>query len=286
MPVNWLGNQITFGVWLDPDSKGKKFVWVRAKKDDTIRLIAARRGHRELAHEIVTLNKGRDVLPHPKPRPGHRHPPIPRLRTMTQKLRAGARIKLPGNMGPGSFFSVNAGDNPPKLTAGYAKYDTVDVPGRTGISRFLGYDPIAIDIPIQFENYGAQEGATIESNIRVLERMAGRGDYPGAAIGAPAVISISATDAVGNPLPLLPPPYQWTPNHQNAPLWRISNIVWDDGALRNDNGYRVRQTGTVTVTQYTPVQFVERSISKRAFLYPSPKTHSHGGGHGKGHGNT
>jgi hypothetical protein len=275
MPTNWLGEQITFGVWSDPDSKTRKYVWVRASRNETIKQMAARRGHTSEVATIVQLNKGRDVLPHPKRKPHHSAPPVPKLRTATQHLRAGARIKLPGNMGPGSYFSVNAGAEPPLVKAGYAKYDVVDIPGRIGLNRFLGYDPIAVDIAVQFENYAAGEGAQIEQNIRTLERMAGRGDYPGAAVGPPAVVSVSASDAQGNPVPLLPPDYQWFPNHQNAPLFRITAIAWDAGALRNDAGFRTRQTGTITITQYTPVEYVERSVSRRAFLIPARKTPHH-----------
>jgi hypothetical protein len=269
MPTNWAGQMITFAAEIDPDSSTNKLVLVKALKGDTIRKVAARRGHPELAASIVTLNKGRDLLPHPKRQPGHKAPPIPKLRSATQVLRTGAVVRLPGILKAGEFLSVNAGDEPPVVKAGYAKYDVVDVPGRIGISRFLGYDPIAIDIPVQFENYAAGLGGTIETNIQILERMAGRGDYPGAAVGPPAVIRISARDAHGNAVPLIPPDYQWSSQHQHAPLFRISTIVWDAGAQRNDTGYRVRQTATVTVTQYTPLQTVIRSVARRTQTIPS-----------------
>jgi len=272
MPVGWLGQQITFASEFDPDENYSKYVWVRAQgKKDTIRKIVARRGHPEWAGTVLSLNKGRDVLPHPKRRPGQKRPPIPKLRSVTQTLRQNVTIRLPGTMKKGQSFSVHAGDKAPHITAGYAKYDTVGVPGRIGINRFDGYDPIQMDIPIQFENYGDGAGAQIESNIQMLERMAGRGDYPGAAIGPPSVIRVSVTDGQGNIVPLIPPNYQWSPQNQTAPLWRISGIAWDDNPLRNDNGYRVRQACVVTVTQYTPLVFQQRSVTKRAVSKPKPK---------------
>jgi len=264
MPVSAIGQQITFAVEYDADDPPPAVVWIRAKHGDTIAKIAGRRGHPEWKADILALNKGRDVLPHPKRQPGHKAPPIPRLRNVKQTLRTGASIRLPGQMKGGTYLNVTAGDNPPKITAGYAKYDTVDVPGRVGLSRFDGYDPIQMDIPIQFENYAAQVGATIEDNIVILERMAGRGKYPGSHVGPPAVIRVSVTDNHGNVVPLIPPNYQWSQKNQTAPLWRISAITWDDGALRNDAGFRIRQTATVTVTQYTPLNYVERSVTRRA----------------------
>ena len=94
----------------------------------------------------------------------------------------------------------------------------------------------------------------------------------GAAITS--VVRISATDAHGNIVPLIPPDYQWSHHHQHAPLFRISSISWDTGPLRTSLGYRVRQTATVTVTQYTPLTFVKRSVAQRTATIPS-KTSRH-----------
>lgn len=269
---DWMGQYISFAAELDPDANYSQYIWVRAQgKADTIRKIAARRGHPEWAQDILTLNKGRDVLPHPKRKPHTKTPPIPKLRAITQVLRPNVTIRLPGTMKQGEYLNVHAGDKPPHITAGYAKYEVVDVPGRVGLNKFDGYDPISIDIPIQFENYAAAEGGVIETNIQILERMAGRGDYPGAAYGPPAVIRVSATDTAGNIVPLLPPNYQWSPQNQSAPLFRISGIDWDDNPLRNATGYRIRQAATVTIAQYTPLVFITRSVTQRAKAKPKKK---------------
>ena len=270
---------VTFGAELDPDSSYSRYVWVRARKGDTIHAIAGRRAHPELAADILALNRGADVLPHPTRKPRQKAPPVPKLRTIKQVLRANAAIRLPGIMRDGEFFSVHAGDNPPIITSGYAKYDTVDVPGRLGINRFLGYDPLVMSIPIQFENYAdrfdasghnvGNSGLAVERDIQILERFAGRGDYPGAALGPPAVLRISTTDSTGNVVPLIPPDYQWSQQHRQAPLFRITGISWDAGALRTDDGYRMRQSATVTVTQYTPLVFVQRSVAARTATIPS-----------------
>jgi hypothetical protein len=265
MATNWVGQQITFATEIDPDSHYSAYTIIKARPHDTIAKLAARWGHPEWKQQILLLNRGRDLLPHPHRKRGQKVGRVPVLRNVNQQLRAGAGVRVPGVMRKGLSFNVNAGDNPPKITGGYAKFDVVDVQGRVGINRFLGYDPLSIDIPIQFENFADQVGSLIEDNIAALERMAGRGDYPGAAYGPPAVIRVSVmTD--GNPpkvVPLIPAQYQYSDQHQNAPLYRITGIAWDDGAIRNAAGFRIRQTATVTVTQYTPLQFVQRSVTQR-----------------------
>jgi hypothetical protein len=83
------------------------------------------------------------------------------------------------------------------------------------------------------------------------------------------VLRVSATDKHGNVVPLIPADYQWSEQHQNAPLFRISAIAWDASPLRNHRGHRIRQLATVTVTQYTPLHFIERSVSRRTRHLPS-----------------
>lgn len=273
MPSDAKGQLVNFASVADPDATYSNYIWVRAQgNNDTIKKIAARRSQPELAAAILQLNLGRDVLPHPRRKPHQKVPPIPTLKSITQVLRPQVTIKLPGTMAQGFFFSVHAGDKPPVVKKAYAEYDTVAVPGRIALNRFLGYPPIEMDIDIQFEAFGDEGNApgwimgqgSIEDRITALERMGGRGLYPGSGYGPPAVIVVNTTDNAGNIVPLIPLAYQWTPQHQNAPMFRITGIVWDDtDQLRNDAGYRVRQKATVTVTQYTPLVFIQRSVSVR-----------------------
>ena len=101
-----IGQLITFAAEIDPDASYTRYVWVRARAHDTIAAIAARRGHPELAASILALNKGADVLPHPKRKPHQKVSAVPRLHTITQTLRAGAAIRLPG----GQFVGVELDD--------------------------------------------------------------------------------------------------------------------------------------------------------------------------------
>lgn len=267
MPANVYGQQITFASQLDPDQSYTRYVYVRAGKGDTVRKIASKRGHPELVGQILSLNKKVRL-------PNHHY-----LRSASQVLKAGTLLRLPGTLKQQDFFSVLCGDERPIIKSGYAKYDTVDRPGRVGLNRFLGYDPIEMDIAVQFENYADDNGGPIESQIAQLERMAGRGNYGGAADGPPAVIRISVTDNNGNVVPLIPPNYQWSPKNPTAPLYRISGITWDAGALSDEQGRRIRQGATVTVKQYTPLTLVKRSATQRSRA-KSKKSKNVTSGHG------
>jgi len=272
---------INFSSLADPDATYSHYTWATAQgHQDTIKKMAARRGQPELADIILRLNLGRDVLPHSRPKPHQRRPPTPKLKSTTHYLRPGARIKLPGTMRPGFYFSVLAGDKPPVIKKAYAEFDVVAVPGRVGINRFLGYPPIEMDIDIQFSSAtdmggshaGAYHGrASIEQRITTLERMAGRGRFQGSGFGPPAVIVVSTTNDAGDIVPLIPFAYQWTPQHPNAPAFRITAIAWDDAdVMRNESGFRTRQKATITLTEYTPLRFIHRSTAVR-FQMSVPK---------------
>jgi hypothetical protein len=260
MPVSRLGQLITFAIETDADQHFENYAWVNLRVGDTVRKVAARRGHPELASTIAKMNGVRHVgtvlLHHPR-RKRDRH-----------------RLKVPGTLRQGGSFSVLAGDGPPTITAGYAKSTVQDRPGRTGIAQFVGYDPMQMDIPVRFDVVSTDNtrsgpyGADLEAQIALLERMAGRGNFPGAATGPPAVIRISSTDSLGRVVPLIPKNYQWSSTNSHAPVWRISDIQWDntvpDGVRRNAHGNRILQKATITVQQYKSISFKERSATTRS----------------------
>jgi hypothetical protein len=233
--------------------------WITVHAGDTVQRIAANHGHPELARTIAKLNGIRSVkrvLRHHPKRKGDLH-----------------RVKLPGRMKKSWGFSVLAGSSPPSVVSGYAKLTTTDRPRRTGISTFVGYDPIVMEIPIMLSTVSGETAAGIETICGRLEAMAGRGDFEGAARGAPPVLRISTTDANGAVVPLIPHNYQWADDNANAPLWRVGSsnggnpIQWGTQpgteVMRNRDGQRRLQTATVTVEQYTSVQLASRSVTTR-----------------------
>jgi len=144
--------------------------------------------------------------------------------------------------------------------------------GRKGINQFTGYNPLQMDVPIQFEDYASGDGTAVERDIRILERMAGRGTYSGAAVGPPDVIRLSVIDNHSRVVPLIPVSYQWVPKvNPSPPTWRISGIAWDANPLSDDSGNRIRQKAVVTVTEFTPVLIVQRSATVRAKAKAKPK---------------
>ena len=244
MPRSSQGQLLTFAVEISADETFSAYIWLRAKKGDTPRKIAGKRGHPDQGVVIAKLNK---------------------IRSEWTKIKPGRRIRIPGNLKQGDSFDVLPQDmQRPQVTAGYATYQNVARIGQLGINQFMGYDPLALSLPVQFEATGAKTGDNVEADITTLERMAGRGNYKGAASGPPAVIRISVTDAYGKIVPLVASNYQWSPQNPSAPLWRVSGIDWDTGPLSNNAGKRIRQLATVTLTQYTPIVLAERSATVRS----------------------
>jgi hypothetical protein len=249
MPVSSLGQLITFATEQDADMKHPEYIWVQVKVGDTVRKIAARRGHPEDARAIAKLNKIRSVtrvLLHRPKRQGDR-----------------TRIRVPGTLRRSDVFHVLAGDSPPRLVAGYQKLTVIDRPGRTGLTHFEGYDPLTMEVPIRFEQFIGRDGEGVEERIARLERMAGRGNFKGASAGSAAIIRIATTDNAGHVIPLVPPNFQWSQQNPSAPQWRIADIDWDENPIRDDDGNRIRQGAVVTVMQHTRLTLEVRSVSRR-----------------------
>lgn len=249
MPKARLGQLITFAVEADADRKAPEFIWVATKVGDTIKKIASRRGHPEDARRIAELNLVRSVNQVLHHKPKHK--------------KDKTRIRVPGTLRRADRFSVLAGEQPPRVVSGYQKLETIDRPGRTGITHFTGYDPITMEVPIQFEGY-IERDATIEDRIATLERMAGRGDFKGASAGPAPILRLSTTDNTGRIIALIPPNFQWSPQNPSAPLWRIADLEWDEDPLRDDRGNRIRQKAVVTVQQHTKVSLEVKSAAQRS----------------------
>jgi hypothetical protein len=278
MPSSGLGQLITFAIESDEDRRFESWRWVEVHHGDTVARIAARYGHPEDARAIADANGIRSIqsVLHAG-RSGQSWGGLSAGVEWAQAhgLMKGSirRIKVPGELTSDASFSVLAGDRAPRIVGGYAKLSTVDRPDRVGLTKFDGYDPITMEVPIRFEAPpGSREGVDIEDDIQLLEWMAGRGVGEGAGVGPPPVIRLSTTDASGRVVPLIPANYQFSKQNPSAPLWRIQNpIDWDDEPLRNGGGNRIRQLATVTLYQHTVVKLATRSAAARHKAKKKPK---------------
>lgn len=182
------------------------------------------------------------------------------IRSILFKMKPGRKLIIPAPYAPLDVrtsvignFDVTAGDTAPKVTAGYAKYETEDRPMRTGLTMFTGYDPMTLEIPVLFDAFATRKGLDLERDIALLERMAGRGIFKGAGVGFPGYVNVSSTDNAGRIVPLIPRALQAHPQNPSPPKWVVSNIDWDDDAIRNREGNRIRQKATITLMQYVAV---------------------------------
>jgi len=248
---------ISFAVERGGDARFEGTRTIRVRKGArTIKKIAANRGHPELAPKIKQMNH---------------------VRSAYKKLKIGRALKVPDKLSAEFFFHVRAGDTAPTIIQGYAQIDTVNRSERSALSVFSGFNPIVMQIPIRFEGvdrdhrYGFQmsDGSGVENDIAELERMAGRGNFPGAAVGPSSIIRVSTTGTNGNPIPLIPLNYQWTKNNPNAPVWWISDIEWDADPIRNPHtGERVRQLCVVELTQYVRPVTAGSVVTRRKHRNP------------------
>ena len=230
MPVNDYGQLITFSIERGSDQNFSGYSHVRVtKRLDTCRKIAAWRGQPDMARRIADLNG---------------------IRSVTKKLKVGRSIRVPDRLRRSASFSALSGDEPPRITGGYAKIESVDRPLRAGMSVFTGYDPTTMEVALRFEAWLTGEGLLMERDIDLLEQMAGRGNIGGQGVGSPPLVQVSTTNPIGHIVPLIPAGYQWTREGHNAPLWWVSGLDWGTGALRDDDGNRVRADCTVTLTEY------------------------------------
>jgi hypothetical protein len=238
-----LGQTIIFAIEWSEDDKFGGWHKVEVKVGDTVRKLT--KAHPEMIPAVLHRNGIRSATQNLRHRPKRKH---------DRK-----QISLPGRLRSKNIFEVLAGDEPPQIVKGYAKFSTLSRPERTGVATFDGYDPIELEIPLQFEGWINGDGAVIERRIKKLERMAGRGPFKGAADGPPPVVHVSAVDSSGKRNGLIPLSLQRYEGNPTGPLWRITGIRWENGALRDDKGQRLRAACTVTLTQHTAIAFKKRA---------------------------
>lgn len=128
---------------------------------------------------------------------------------------------------------MELGDGPwvPQFTPGW---EVIERTRRVGLTEWTGRDPVRIAGPVMLDGLERNDGARVERDIRILEKLGGHriGNTP------PPKIFIDADGAV---------PHDRT----RAPhlQWVIEQIDWGD-ALRDRRGRRVRQFADLVLLQY------------------------------------
>jgi hypothetical protein len=178
-----------------------------------------------------------------------------------------------------TWFNVLAGDQPPTITGGYAKWQTIDLPLRRGQTVFQGYDPVIMEMSVRFielDSSGSwltdeESGKLVEGKIGRLEWMAGE-SYSS---GPPPKVTLSTYDGSGVTNGLIPLWYQTetkvVPGYPgtgrlagvgNVGPWIITSLVWDKAPIRGDHGFRIRQDATVTAQLYTGVGAAKTGLTR------------------------
>jgi hypothetical protein len=172
-----------------------------------------------------------------------------------------------------SFQVMPAPDQGPLVTGGFPIINVVQRPQRISLTIPAGYDPVTLDIPVQFEAWSAGDNSQaqlIEEDISILEWMYGRGAFGGPGggphgVGPPPTVQIATLNSAGQTIPLLSSNYQFlaidgsTVNagklaNGAAPNYEITSISWDPTPLRvpagqTYGGCRLRQLATISVQQ-------------------------------------
>jgi hypothetical protein len=273
VPQTRRGQLISFAVERDADQRFQKWIRLNVKHGQTIASIAAKFGNPEDALAIKKKNGVRGVnYVLWRKLPPHS---TKAQRKAFKKRKQYKTIWVPGNFRAAYVFHALAGDTPPIITTGYAKFTKIDRPERAGLVSFDGYDPIEMKVPIRFESDDTRRdgikrgthdnGQGIEKDCALLDRMAGRGQFAGAATGPPPIITVSTTGGTDKDvLPLIPLAYQVSTKNPLGPHWHVVDIEWDDSsALRNKYGNRIRQLATVTLWEHINLRLKSRSATTR-----------------------
>jgi len=164
----------------------------------------------------------------------------------------------------GLIIRVLRGDGAPKLSAGGANWQTVQLPKRVGFTQWQGRDPFVLDVPILFDGWGNHGSRSIEDDARTLNQMRLSKEFH-----EPPKINIDGA------LPI------------SDRLWVIQDITWGDDVIweqdpANSKGvqsppYRSRQDAIVHFLEYHPEQKVKVLATNTLpnwFQVPKGKTYT------------
>jgi len=177
-------------------------------------------------------------------------PPIPNPAYITIQAESFSRNKR----GQHNFVEVSAlcGDDPPKITDGYAKWNVIDRPLRQGVTVPAGFNPAQMAISLRLGiwdgrfNHGgwdvsADAAQAVETMVDDLHWMAG-GNFEA---GPSPIVRVKSLTGRGNNQTFLVPRQYWGVG------WVINGGIEWGNSLRHRNGSRLYQEATFTLLGYT-----------------------------------
>lgn len=192
-----------------------------------------------------------------KPTPSKPHKP--KTPSFPQADASGSNIYLSfygedlGSGGNIQRFQAMLGDEPPTITAGYAKWSVVDRPLMRSVTVFTGYEPAQMKVSLRLGQWdpgwdAADTDHQTEKAITALDMMAGSARHYYSS--PPQIVYVASWSTQGGFSDVIPPGYQYQP-YSGSKLfpWVVNGLEWGT-SYRNPNGYRVYQEATVSLLQY------------------------------------
>lgn len=137
-------------------------------------------------------------------------------------MRPELRIRPVGRQ---AVLRLPLGEGSPTLVDGFGGWETLERPGRVGMTRFTSAPPLAQDVPILLD--GLATGQSVEPQINRLVQLA----RPLPALGHPPVLWIGG------------------PVHRASLRWVIDGLTFDQ-AIRRPDGETTRQPLVIRFRQY------------------------------------
>jgi hypothetical protein len=157
------------------------------------------------------------------------------------------------------------GSGVPRVTQGYAEWEEIDRPNTISFTRWTGYKPVSVELPLELDDL--TNDRSVEDAVTIIEALAGRGTLrPGHGTFdylEPPKISVNTAGVM---------PYD---EHAFPGMtWVVNGLDWDDEeAITNDHGNRIRAPVTVTLLQFVDNDRLEsRALTARRRIQASKPT--------------
>lgn len=144
-------------------------------------------------------------------------------------------------------FQSPFGEAEPKPAGGAPKIDRIARPRRKDLTEVNGHEAKQTIISFWIDRYASLargEGIKVESMITTLEKM---------------YYNSRELIVLGDPPGCIPDDYHLSPGTR----WWIEVLTYDDGAIRNSTGKRVRTSGLLTLTEIVDDNRIEALRKKK-----------------------